>query len=637
MCNIQKGYLSHKAPLDLIAFMGVAWLVGSSTRLIQYFPKASKGGLFLSAGLAGTASYLYDYKFHDPDHHYLQTLLGKATAIALTTVCTGLAARSLKGRTDISFLSAARFGVVELVCAAIITKATQETSTPKPPERTPLQKEHRHYLKNPRSWIHLTEETRTEKAKEFMDGGLFALCLEHAKIDTIDFPHPQTEKAWEALTPAQLSWACQIRDPEANDESFLYVLCLKKGVEPVRFLFDQDDLSFFKGKAEETLLLYQDFVKHPYYYFAHDDREKLFGALFSGKDPIPQVEVNLNADQVVKMDYYLLALWGNYINENDLWSTVPLEIRSAFIKRTLLYVDTWDEESFSETLYVGVDSSWIAEMTLEEIQTLNGEQLLMYHSLMRANDPQLSPEQLNAFKLRFQLYDLEKPSVPNTDEEWERLSPQALELIRNKVNFSDLSPMQNFNLYKCCLNNGIDPYRLTINHEMRGYFKTQPEATNLLYQDFVKYPFYYYCHETEEQEAMMKELFEGRDPIPQVNAALRPEEIECMPFHLLGLWGNYLTREERWGEVSPESRSAFIKIIVYSVRDFHFSKELYAAPIDYTSLADVNSDEVAIMSEWQLEVYHGVMEANWGNLDPIGEELIGAFNGAFTKLEWGTF
>ena len=251
MCYIQKACLSPNVPRDLIAFMGAAWLVGS-TRLIQYFPKASKGGLFLSAGLAGTASYIYDYKFHD--HDFLKVLLGKASVIALASVCTSFAAKSLKGRAEISSLSAARFGMVEFVFAAIIAKATQET---------PLQRGHRHYLMDPRAWIRLEKAARTELAKTFMDAGLPALCLKQAEIDPTDFPHPQTETEWEALTPAQLSWACQIRDPEEEDSPFLYVLCLKKGVEPVRFLFDEDALAFFEGKPEATDLLYQDFVKHP--------------------------------------------------------------------------------------------------------------------------------------------------------------------------------------------------------------------------------------------------------------------------------------------------------------------------------------------------------------------------------------
>ena len=380
MCYIQKAYLSPNVPRDLIAFMAVAWLVGSSTRLIHYFPKVSKGGLFLSAGLAGTASYLYDCRFDHRDDSYLRVLLGKAEVIALAAVATRLAAKSLKGRLGIPFEACVKFAAVEFIVAAILAKATQET---------PLQREHRHYLMAPRSWMRLEKERRTELAKAFMEAGLPALCLEHAEIDTTNFPHPETEAEWEALTPSELSWACQIIefDPLSSEKKFaLYLLCLRKGIEPRRFALNEEDVTdYFRGKPEEIELLYQDFSNHPEFFYLCDeaDQKALSEELFAGRTPILKVvNVSLSTEQAATMPFDLLMGWSALIDNEKRWGEVSPETRTAFIKRYEPYLD---EEEYPSEFYSGIDSSWLAELTVEELENITTDQLEVYSYVVEAN------------------------------------------------------------------------------------------------------------------------------------------------------------------------------------------------------------------------------------------------------------
>ena len=403
MCYIQKAYLSPNVPRDLIAFMAVAWLVGSSTRLIHYFPKVSKGGLFLSAGLAGTASYLYDCRFDHRDDSYLRVLLGKAEVIALAAVATRLAAKSLKGRLGIPFEACVKFAAVEFIVAAILAKATQET---------PLQREHRHYLMAPRSWMRLEKERRTELAKAFMEAGLPALCLEHAEIDSTDFPQPQTEEEWEALTPSELSWTCQIIefDSLSSDEKFFpYILCLRKGVEPCRPpLNDEKVADYFRGKPEEIELLYQDFSNHPEFFYLcdEDDQRALSEELFAGRNPIPKVvNVNLSADQVATMNFGLLMGWAGLINHEDRWGDVSPETCTAFIKRYEPYLN---EEEFSKEFYAGIGSSWLADLTEEELDNITTDQLEVYSYVVEANKnvirSQLSTAQFTKLNASFKKF-----------------------------------------------------------------------------------------------------------------------------------------------------------------------------------------------------------------------------------------
>ena len=341
----------------------------------------------MAAGLASTTSYLYDTALYDPDHSYIRTLIGKATAIAFATVCTSFVAKSLEGRANISWEAAGKLAGVEFILAAVISFATGESA---------VQKEHRHYNEYLYSWIKLSEEERTEKALKFMEAGLPAIIFGDLEKDK--FPDPQTDKAWKALTPSQLSWTAVARESDLNAETkvFLYELMQKSGIESLRFQINGDVVRCFRGEQEKIDLLYQDMIRNPQFFYAHDEagQKAMAEELFQGKSPVSPVDPKLKPLQITRMDGLLGFIWGKSLESS--WGDVPVETRSAYVKRFWIMMDDVKEEMFA-----GVDISWLAEFSVEEIQALDGKPLTACHKVMHVNQEvvkkQISVEQLEAF------------------------------------------------------------------------------------------------------------------------------------------------------------------------------------------------------------------------------------------------
>lgn len=394
MSQIENSYFSKQALLPPLVFMGAAFLAGTR-HAIQYFPGASKEGLLLAAGLASTTSYLYDSIVYDPDHSDIGTLIGKATAIAFATVCTRLAARPLKERAHITLGAAAKFAVVEFVVAAVISSATGESA---------MQKEHRQFNEKPYLWMKLSKEQRTEKALTFMKAGFPAFLITIDNPDNVDetqFPDPKTSEACEALTPSELSWTWMARNPkEPKTLIFLFKLALRKGIEPLRFDINANVISLLTEEQEMIERFYQDMFNNPQCFYVYDkeDQETIVRELFQGKEPIPPVDPKLTPQQITKMEGMLSWFWEECCMEH--WEDVPIETRSAFVKRFWVMMDMVDKNIFE-----GVDTNWLAELSVEEIQELKDDPLKVCNKVMRMNreavKKQLSVKQLAAFNKAF--------------------------------------------------------------------------------------------------------------------------------------------------------------------------------------------------------------------------------------------
>ena len=326
MNPIQTSYSYPEALLEPVAFIGLALLAG---RLIQHFPGASKGGLVMAAGVSSVSSLIYDRIC--PDHSYLKTLCWKATVIAFATVCTGLAAKALKGRADISMQAAAKFGAVEFVFAAIIAKVTYKIF---------LQRHHRYFTNNIDEWLYGNVD-QTAFVEAFYKNDLPALSLFDIPLRTHDFfdSSKQLFAKLDTYSIAQLSWYREIL-PKINifkkkyERYFHFMMrCQECGIETLRWQIEEEALSFLEKNPRYRNMLYQEFSQMPIYRFYCNAN---FDDLFHDKKPLPTLEelVNtLSAHHVETMDPTFLQMWHKiFIKNPDQWKDLDASIQTAFIK-----------------------------------------------------------------------------------------------------------------------------------------------------------------------------------------------------------------------------------------------------------------------------------------------------------------
>ncbi len=392
MTHIQNSCIQAKTFLEPVAFLGMAFLAG---RFVEYFPTANQNSLLLSAASASVATTLYQCALHDETRSDLTTLLLKGALIGLATIGTGFAAKALDGRANISFADAAKIGAAQFVVSALITQATAPSA---------LQREHLEYQLNPRLWIRLSSEERTEKAKDFAGANLPALSLENAKISKKAFPLPASLEEWEKLSPGALSWtiaAHNIKDADLLRP--LFKISLDKGIQPVLFQVNDVAIQYFKDNGLVDLL-YNHMKAHPQYFYVHDEtsRKKMMEQLFPDKGEIPKVNATISARQFAALTTLNKVFWIKMIDNEKRWGEVPEATRLVVTKFMFLYSTT----TIAPEMYQGLETKWLAELTQEEIQVLNISQLKVCHDLMNAHKEtikgDLSAEQLAAFNQEFQ-------------------------------------------------------------------------------------------------------------------------------------------------------------------------------------------------------------------------------------------
>ena len=78
---------NHSALIEPSVFLAVAFFAGH-TRLIHYFPEATKGGLLLTGAAAGLACSVHDYKFEGENFSFVKKLSAIGIASILSYIVT---------------------------------------------------------------------------------------------------------------------------------------------------------------------------------------------------------------------------------------------------------------------------------------------------------------------------------------------------------------------------------------------------------------------------------------------------------------------------------------------------------------------------------------------------------------------
>jgi hypothetical protein len=354
MSQIQNSCLNTKNLLEPAVLFGLAFLAGS-TRMIHYLPGASQSGLLVAAGLASTASYLYDPTLNDPEYSDLKAIAWKGATIALATVCTSLLAKPLKGRVDLSFKAAATFGLAEFVAIAILTKATEPTA---------LEHTHHYYTTHLKDWHILSRDERTELVKAFYEASLPAISLWNNTISTYNFldTYAVLQKNLDSYSGAQLSWYCELlpkdRFPDrptqqrdgnwvypANHEFYFPLMqrCQQTGITMFRWTMNQSHLNYLRNKPELIEMLAQEFRQSPLYRcycqmknngrehglwddaFLLQDKEETFLSLVD-------IMEQLDPSKVQTMDADHLRIWyGIFTQQSHNWGRLSEPTQTAFL------------------------------------------------------------------------------------------------------------------------------------------------------------------------------------------------------------------------------------------------------------------------------------------------------------------
>lgn len=109
-------------------FLGMAYFAGSK-RFIQYFPKASREGLLLTAAWGSGAIYANKNWMREKPS-FLEKSLRLTATLALSALCASCVARSLKGRVQLSIKSALKFTLLEGGVAVGLTPASDTREPP---------------------------------------------------------------------------------------------------------------------------------------------------------------------------------------------------------------------------------------------------------------------------------------------------------------------------------------------------------------------------------------------------------------------------------------------------------------------------------------------------------------------------
>ena len=423
MTSVQSSDFNYKPFLEPTAFVSFALLAGF-TRVIEYLPGASRGGILLSGAMATTGSVIYNQMRLDPERSYARTLLEKTAVLALANIGAMLLAKPLQGR--LSLCPTRKLGLVQFVFTAIATKLNKVTETP----LTPLQKDHLKYSTHQREWRALSIEDRTKLAKDFYDANLPGICLFEAHIDVkalnpvfADYfqiqPHeprgerkerkykmmgedddflfssdkpPMTPKDFEkhldTLSTQQLSWLREILQGETQlldklrpQELFsLLKRFQEKGIETVRF--GKHDMDFLQETPAYLTLLYQEFQKEPIYGLA---LHQIY-ALLQDKDPLPTLKETakaLSKEKIQTMDPELIMIWHHMLMQDEVvtWNTLDPSIQSAFVQRFVKY-----KEFVPFYPHFRVDSlniQWLNDFSEKELEELSKNQLAWVHPLLQ--------------------------------------------------------------------------------------------------------------------------------------------------------------------------------------------------------------------------------------------------------------
>ena len=203
MSQVQNNVLHNFVQPAL--FLGAVFFAGSS-RNIQYFPGASKGGLFLSAGL-GTALALGSQKIASDKETAQESFFRVSASLVLGAAIAPFAAKALKGRVELSFLSSLRMAGVELVLAAAVAGISSQLKGHEDPHAE-LKAKRATYESDPAAWKALKKEERNDFIRECFKADLAPISLvdQLAVIDA----DVLKERNFSGMTNNQLRWHAEV-------------------------------------------------------------------------------------------------------------------------------------------------------------------------------------------------------------------------------------------------------------------------------------------------------------------------------------------------------------------------------------------------------------------------------------------
>lgn len=183
-----------------VLFMGTGLLAG---RFIQYFPEASKGGLFLTAGL-GTSIALVSQKWAPDNEEAKYSLMRTVTSLALGALLAPLVSKALKGRVEINFSAAGRLFLLETIVAGGMATISNHIASGPNAELIAM---HAQYNKDSETWEKLTLKERVEFINKCFDANLppFSFTDPEKKILFRLLGHLE-HKDFSSLKDKQLLW-----------------------------------------------------------------------------------------------------------------------------------------------------------------------------------------------------------------------------------------------------------------------------------------------------------------------------------------------------------------------------------------------------------------------------------------------
>ena len=101
MPTVQSSNFSYKPFLEPTAFVSLALLAGF-TRVIEYLPGASRGGILLSGAMATTGSIAYNHIRLDPERSDARTLCEKTAMLVFSNIGAALLTKPFQGRLSLS-------------------------------------------------------------------------------------------------------------------------------------------------------------------------------------------------------------------------------------------------------------------------------------------------------------------------------------------------------------------------------------------------------------------------------------------------------------------------------------------------------------------------------------------------------
>jgi len=171
MNDISQRHVNHLLPPAII--MGFAMVAGT-TRLIEFFEGASKGGLFLSAGFSSAGTLLYDTYSKDKQH----SLMGRILVITAGTLVAYVVTKGLEGRLSLSSGAAMKFAFGASTCVSLPYLAN------KPGKRALTSEEKNcYYSKQPASWQALSPKQRSELVNEWHQSNQPLINLKNLALD----------------------------------------------------------------------------------------------------------------------------------------------------------------------------------------------------------------------------------------------------------------------------------------------------------------------------------------------------------------------------------------------------------------------------------------------------------------------